>query len=146
IGWLTLKVRPAAPVPPVTLPVILIRVAPTAHLPRVFWLAKWIVPLVVPFLAAHVIVMFRVPAAAPLLLVKVPDPLPPVAAAGVQPVSVAVILVPTVFVASFVHLPGCGRAADAGEVASGTAINDADAAMMANARARFESFKVILPL
>ena len=68
-----------------------------------------------------------------------PDPLPPVANAGVQPVSVAVSLVFTVFVASFVHFPGGAAAADAG-MASGTASIDADAATMTNARVRADIF------
>src|SRR4026208_2144535 len=84
IGWLTLKVLSAVPDPPVTLPVILMRVAPKAHFPRVAWFLKVIFPFVVPLLAAHLIVMFSVPAVAPAALLNVPVPLPPVAASGVQ--------------------------------------------------------------
>jgi hypothetical protein len=133
IGWLALIVFTAVPVPPVTLPVILIRLDPTAHLPLVAWVAKWIVPLVVPWWVAQVIVMFRVPALAPFFEVNVPVPLPPVAAVGVQPVTVAWMVVVPVVV-NLVHLPGCDTA-DAGE-ASGSASMDADAARMANDRAR----------
>ena len=57
--------------------------------------------------------MFRVPVGAPVL-VKVPVPLPPVAASGVQLDNVAVIWLLTVVVTNFVHLPGWGTAADAG--------------------------------
>jgi hypothetical protein len=95
---------------------------------------------VVPLLAAHLIVMFSVPDGAPGgALVKVPVPFPPVAATGVQLVNVAVILPATVFVANFVHFPGCGSAAVAG-MANGTASNDAAAATVTNARPRTETF------
>src|SRR5689334_21609254 len=104
IGWLALIVFTAVPVPPVTLPVIFVRVLPTGHLPRpAGLLANWMVPFVVPWCVAHVIVMFRVPAVAPFFDVNVPVPLSPVAAVGVQPVSVAWMVVVSV-VASLVHL------------------------------------------
>src|SRR5580765_7338800 len=84
-GWPFLIVLNATPVPPVTLPVILIRVAPVAHLPLVVWLAKWMLAFVVPLPAAHLSVMFSVPDGAPGgALVKVPVPFPPVAPSGVQ--------------------------------------------------------------
>src|SRR5436190_12978376 len=137
-GWPFLIVLKATPVPPVTLPVILIRVAPASHLPLVAWLANLMFAFVVPLLAAHLIVMFSVPDGAPVL-VKVPVPFPPVAATGVHVDTVAVILPATVFVANFVHFPGCGSAAVAG-MANGTASNDAAAATVTNARPRTETF------
>src|SRR5258705_10869252 len=137
-GCPVLNVLNATPVPPVTLPVILVRaVVPVGHLPLAAALANLMLAFVVPLLAAPLSVMFSVPDGA-RVLVKVPVPFPPVAATGVQVDTVAVILVPTVFVASFVHFPGCGSAAVAG-MANGTASNDAAAATVTNARPRTET-------
>src|SRR5262249_16346614 len=132
MAWPDLMVLTAAPVPPETLPVILIRVVPLAafHLPRGFCVLKVIDPLVVPLPPDPVIVIVSLPEV-PLCDANFPEPLPPVAAAGVQLDSVAVRTLFTVFVDSFVHLPG--TAADAFP-ASGNASNDADAANTANAR------------
>jgi len=137
IAWPVLIVLKAVPVPPVTLPVSVTRlVVPFRHLPRPFAGPNLTFPFVVPCVPAHLIVMFSVPVVAPDEL-KVPPPVPPVAAAGVQADNVAVSLVPTVFVANFLHAPGW-VAADAG-MASGTATNDSDAAAMTNVRTRTET-------
>src|ERR1700761_9173424 len=97
----------AVPDPPVTLPVILSRVEPLAHLPIAFCWANVMVPLVEPFLLAHVIVIASEPLVEPFgAALNVPEPEPPVAAAGEQPVSFAVRLPPDDLVVSFVHLPG----------------------------------------
>jgi hypothetical protein len=137
MGWPFLIVLTAAPVPPETVPVSLIRELPfpAGHLPRVLTVANLTTPVVVP-VPVHLIVMISVPDFAGFDL-KLPPPFPPVAPVGVQPVSVAVSVVFTVFVVNAVHFPG-GAAADAG-MASGTAINEADAATITNARARTET-------
>src|SRR5439155_6908558 len=104
-GWPFLKVLPAAPVPPVTLPVTLIRCVPARHLRRVACRLSFTLALVVPLLLAHLSVAAIVPDVVPAL--KVPDPSPPVAASGVHDDTVATILPPgAFFVVSFLHVPG----------------------------------------
>jgi hypothetical protein len=130
----------AVPVPPMTEPVILRRdVALAAHLPLVPCVANLTFAFVVPLFADHLMLMFSVPDLAPVL-VNVPVPVPPTAAAGVQPDRVALILPLTVYVVSFVHLPGWVTAADAG-VAS-TPIGSMVAA--ASSRAVLRKFTVLL--
>jgi hypothetical protein len=81
--------------------------------------------------------MFKVPLFCPgLVPVTGPFPDPPVAASGVHCDTWNVILVPTVVCDAFLH---CAPVTAPAGRASGTAINDAVAAAMANARAPTET-------